>query len=319
MAYTDEQINEVMDEFFDTMNHVQYVGTRYAPIFGRKDEESIDWDNSKPYEPLTIVLYRGSSYTSRQSVPVGIEITNALYWAETGNYNAQIEAYRTEVERYKQEVIKNKDDINEIKHDITSINESIYSIEADVDSLQNEDISLHETDTALDNKITNVQNNVNREAISREEADGILENDIYDISTFLPSNYVASPKMKDYIVEQGTVTTTGINVSHSCQWLYRKWASGIAECWGRHQESFNCNQDWGELKENYATVVEVFPSGLFSNQPWFCHMGWNGIWLLCFEYGGGLTNERSQDFRAVRATTGEIEGTLMVYAMGTWK
>ena len=76
----------------------QYIGARYVPIFGRKDEDSIQWDNTKPYEPLTVVLYQGNSYTSRQYVPAGIDITNQEFWANTGNYNAQVEAYRAEVQ-----------------------------------------------------------------------------------------------------------------------------------------------------------------------------------------------------------------------------
>ena len=71
----------------------QYVGARYVPLFA----EPLEWDKTKAYEPLTIVLYRGNSYTSRQYVPVGVELTNESFWAETGNYNAQIEQYRQEV------------------------------------------------------------------------------------------------------------------------------------------------------------------------------------------------------------------------------
>lgn len=56
----------------------------------------IDWDNTKTYEPLTIVYHQGNSYTSRQSVPAGVDITDTTYWALTGNYNAQIEQYRKE-------------------------------------------------------------------------------------------------------------------------------------------------------------------------------------------------------------------------------
>ena len=72
----------------------EYIGARYVPLFMG------DWDNSNTYEPLSIVQYQGNSYTSRQYVPTGIEITNETYWANTGNYNAQIEAYRQEVEAY---------------------------------------------------------------------------------------------------------------------------------------------------------------------------------------------------------------------------
>ena len=95
--FTPEQVEEILQLFFENMAHRQYIGARYVPIFGRKDETSCEWDNTAPYEPLTIVLYEGNSYTSRQFVPTGVSITNESYWANTGNYNAQVEAYRQEV------------------------------------------------------------------------------------------------------------------------------------------------------------------------------------------------------------------------------
>ena len=75
------------------MATTQYIGARYAPMFA----SPIEWDSTREYEPLTIVLYQGNSFTSRQAVPIGINIDNTDYWVETGNYNAQIEAYRKEV------------------------------------------------------------------------------------------------------------------------------------------------------------------------------------------------------------------------------
>lgn len=95
-TFTPEQISQILEEFFKVVGTRQYIGARYVPLFGRKDETSIEWDNTKPYEPLTIVLYQGNSYTSRQFVPVGVEITNQEFWAITGNYNAQVEQYRRE-------------------------------------------------------------------------------------------------------------------------------------------------------------------------------------------------------------------------------
>lgn len=71
----------------------EYVGARYVPVFATP----IDWNSANTYEPLTIVLHEGNSYTSRQAVPAGVQITNTAYWAQTGNYNAQIEQYRQDV------------------------------------------------------------------------------------------------------------------------------------------------------------------------------------------------------------------------------
>lgn len=71
----------------------QYTGSRYIPVFA----DPAEWNSTRTYEPLTVVLNKGNSYTSRQFVPVGIDITNENYWLETGNYNAQVEQYRQNV------------------------------------------------------------------------------------------------------------------------------------------------------------------------------------------------------------------------------
>lgn len=81
----------------------QYVGARYVPLFA----DPLEWSDAIGYEPLTVVLHEGDSYTSRQSVPVGIDIGNTAYWAETGNYNAQVEAYRREVLAYDGRITAN--------------------------------------------------------------------------------------------------------------------------------------------------------------------------------------------------------------------
>lgn len=100
-VFDDEEIQQIIQDFYETMAHRQYIGSRYVPTFGRKDETSVEWDNSAPYEALTIVTYQGDSYTSRQWVPSGIAIDNELYWAHTGIFNAQVEAYRTEVSHFE--------------------------------------------------------------------------------------------------------------------------------------------------------------------------------------------------------------------------
>lgn len=70
----------------------QYIGSRYVPLFA----DPIEWSASNTYEPLTIVIHEGNSYTSKQAVPADIDISNEAFWALTGNYNAQVELYRRE-------------------------------------------------------------------------------------------------------------------------------------------------------------------------------------------------------------------------------
>lgn len=56
----------------------------------------------------------------------------------------------------------------------------------------------------------------------------------------------------DYVIEEGT----------SDIWKYRKWASGIAECWGTRTVSLNINQGFGTLY--YQTFTQDLPSNLFT-------------------------------------------------------
>lgn len=81
----------------------QYVGARYVPLFANP----IEWDSARAYEPLTIVVHQGNSYTSRQSVPTGIDISDDAFWAMTGNYNAQVEQYRSEVAAFSNRISQN--------------------------------------------------------------------------------------------------------------------------------------------------------------------------------------------------------------------
>ena len=69
------------------MATTQYQGARYVPLFA----DPIEWSSGLAYEPLTIVTHEGNSYTSRQFVPKGVDISNDKFWALSGNYSAQIE------------------------------------------------------------------------------------------------------------------------------------------------------------------------------------------------------------------------------------
>ena len=127
-----------------------YIGARYVPkIFG-------EWDNTIKYEPLSIVLYQGNSYTSKTYVPIGADISNEIYWVCTGNYNAQVEQYRLETKEAKRlaeeskdiatslsgQVEQNKTDIAEHnlnidknKLDIANINGEMENINQDINGI----------------------------------------------------------------------------------------------------------------------------------------------------------------------------------------
>lgn len=91
----------------------EYIGARYVPVFDGQ------WDNTKAYEPLTVVQHEGNTYTSRQFVPIGASIANENYWAETGNFNAQVEAYRQEVLAFDGRITANAYDIVNLTNDLS--------------------------------------------------------------------------------------------------------------------------------------------------------------------------------------------------------
>ena len=67
--------------------------------------------------------------------------------------------------------------------------------------------------------------------------------------------------LNDYVVEQGT---SGI-------WTYRKWNSGLSECWGGKQINL-ITAAWGAWGNIYYCIADtgsyfVFPSGVFSAAP----------------------------------------------------
>lgn len=100
----------------------QYVGARYVPkIMG-------EWNKALQYEALSIVTHLGNSFTSKVPVPANIDITNTDYWANTGNYNSQVETYRQETAQLKNdlnnEIINRK---NDSKDNILWIGDS-YSV-----------------------------------------------------------------------------------------------------------------------------------------------------------------------------------------------
>lgn len=139
----------------------QYVGARYVPVFA----DPLEWSDTIGYEPLTVVLHEGNSYTSRQSVPVGIEIDNATYWAETGNYNAQIEAYRQEVLAYDGRITANANAIAaETQARESEVAEAMADIAAETQARINGDNELALRIDAL-SKQTPVQDENGRNAV----------------------------------------------------------------------------------------------------------------------------------------------------------
>lgn len=136
----------------------EYVGARYVPVFANPPE----WDDTRGYEPLTIVMHEGNSFTSTQFVPVGVNINNVEYWAETGNWNAQIEAYRKEVLAFDGRITDNTAAIaEEVKNRQTAIvDEATARASADTalqQLIESEETARQAADTELANRMNDFE------------------------------------------------------------------------------------------------------------------------------------------------------------------
>ena len=136
----------------------------------------------------------------------------------------------------------------------------------------------------------------------------ITAQNLNDINNFLGGG---TGNLADYVVEQGT---SGI-------WTYRKWNSGVAECWANK----NCGDiavtsAWGALFEGSNMGGIAYPSGLFVSRPVFFPSAQTTRYGICgIEIDGGNATI-TPSLYLLRATAQTVQGVyLSLYAKGRWK
>ena len=116
----------------------------------------------------------------------------------------------------------------------------------------------------------------------------------------------------DYVIEQG-VTDDG--------WTYRKWNSGIAECWG----NFRCILSWTDtatapviLRYTASRTDINFPEGLFLGEP--CVNGeFRSSGIVVTSLGAVDDTFCGFNFARVMGGSDDSAGTLLIQANGRWK
>lgn len=109
------------------MATMQYIGARYVPLF-YEGSDGNNWDAGITYEPLTIVTYLGTFWTSKKRVPstVGAPNLNPQYWIATGNFNEQFNEILQELSSISGDIDSIEADINNIESDISDADSNIY-------------------------------------------------------------------------------------------------------------------------------------------------------------------------------------------------
>lgn len=178
----------------------EYIGARYVPLFIG------EWSSANAYEPLSIVIHEGNSYTSRQAVPIGIEITNETYWVLTGNYNAQIEAYRNEVQTFDNRITENTNNISDEKEARILADNSLEH------SLEDEQEARILADNSLEGEINAIKENITfNESLEIHMFDGVNPNNI--TATLIKAKDKAV--LIDTAVDSGLISfINNLNVTH---------------------------------------------------------------------------------------------------------
>ena len=133
---------------------------------------------------------------------------------------------------------------------------------------------------------------------------------------------------EDYIVEQGV----------SDIWTYRKWASGIAECWGKFERENVSTTEFKEWGNMYSVEIKQLPSKPtlddrrflypfeFIGKPYeIVNVGSSELALLPYTFSNGTpTTTASGAYKACRPDTiaNNISSTtieLNIYTIGKWK
>lgn len=122
--------------------------------------------------------------------------------------------------------------------------------------------------------------------------------------------YSGSNDKVDYVVEQGT---DGI-------WQYRKWNSGIAECWG-YKLTSGAFSAWGN-GYSHDIPVEDYPSNLFTDWPYhYASSRCTGGNTVASEnsIGGSITQTTGITHYRATALSGNVNFQTFYYARGRWK
>ena len=133
-----------------------------------------------------------------------------------------------------------------------------------------------------------------------------------EVEDFIDSLLGQGSNIADFVVEQGTETVS------STVWTYRKWNSGISECWAKASFSVSYSA-WGSIySSGYGQWT--YPTGIFTSAPTCCitPVAGNGdAWI----YGSGSDSATKTVKVAYARATSASAGTgyVYIYSIGRWK
>ena len=126
----------------------------------------------------------------------------------------------------------------------------------------------------------------------------------------------------DVTIRGGAITDFPIEEGTDGIWSYRKWHSGIAECWGLYPiTGAEVKTAWGNVYETAINYQTNFPEGLFIASPvtnYFAQTSTGGG-CLALETVGETTKDQTCSLFPIRATPQTVDLTIAIRAIGRWK
>ena len=223
---------------------------------------------------------------------------------------ATLSAYMSDLSTYYQQVAA-------VQAGLTQTNENVSSLDSELTALQG---TVTGNKSELDGEISSLQNTVTS---NKNELDGEIEslqgalnthtgNTEIHVTQADKNKWNASIAPDDYVIEEGT---SGI-------WRYRKWESGLAECWGNSSQTIDINNMWdaagnlvygpGEPVLYPFTFTEV-PSCMITQQ------NYDGLVILAIRASGTTTQTPTPGLVKIAPTNDGYEIIFAFEAKGKYR
>ena len=193
---------------------------------------------------------------------------------------ATLSAYISDLSTYYQQVAA-------VQAGLTQTNENVSSLDSELTALQG---TVTGNKSELDGEISSLQNTVTS---NKNELDGEIEslqgalnthtgNTEIHVTQADKNRWNASIAPDDYVIEEGT---SGI-------WRYRKWESGLAECWGNSSQTIDVDNVWDAAGNFvYGTGSPVLYPFTFTEPPscLITQQNYDGLVILAIRASGTTT------------------------------
>ena len=223
---------------------------------------------------------------------------------------ATLSAYMSDLSTYYQQVAA-------VQAGLTQTNENVSSLDSELTALQG---TVTGNKSELDGEISSLQNTVTS---NKNELDGEIEslqgalnthtgNTEIHVTQADKNKWNASIAPDDYVIEEGT---SGI-------WRYRKWESGLAECWGNSSQTIDIDNLWDSNGVMvYGTGEPVLYPFTFTEAPscLITQQNYDGLVILVIRASGTTTQTPTPGLVKTAPTSDGYEMIFAFEAKGKYR